>query len=90
MPSSSSRLICSCSKNSNTTIPAFRDLRLFLFSGPIIAHGREFASFFCEFSGWQTFKEMEVKGYLQKQASAEDGRVTYLTITDAGRALSAR
>lgn len=35
-------------------------------------------------------KDMEVKGYLQKQASAEDGRVTYLTITDADRALSAR
>ena len=38
----------------------------------------------------RTVKEMEAKGYLQKQASAEDGRVTYLTITDAGRALSAR
>ena len=71
-------------------IPAFCNVHDSLFSGPIIAHGREFASFFCEFSGWQTFKEMEVKGYLQKQASAEDGRVTYLTITDAGRALSAR
>lgn len=35
-------------------------------------------------------KEMEAKGYLQKQASAEDGRVTHLTITDAGRALSAQ
>ena len=35
-------------------------------------------------------KEMEAKGYLQKQASVEDGRVTYLTITDAGRALSAQ
>ena len=35
-------------------------------------------------------KDMEVKGYLQKQASPEDGRVTYLTITGAGRALSAR
>lgn len=35
-------------------------------------------------------KEMEAKGYLQKQVSAEDGRVTYLTITDAGRALSAQ
>ena len=29
----------------------------------------------------RTVKEMEAKGYLQKQASAEDGRVTYLTIT---------
>lgn len=35
-------------------------------------------------------KEMEAKGYLQKQVSAEDGRVTHLTITDAGRALSAQ
>lgn len=35
-------------------------------------------------------KEMEAKGYLQKQSSPEDGRVTYLTITDAGRALSAQ
>ena len=35
-------------------------------------------------------KEMEAKGYLKKRASAEDGRVTYLTITDAGRALSAQ
>ena len=35
-------------------------------------------------------KDMEAKGYLQKQASAEDGRVTYLTITGAGRALSAQ
>lgn len=38
----------------------------------------------------RTVKDMEVKGYLQKQASAEDGRVTYLTITGACRALSAR
>ena len=35
-------------------------------------------------------KEMEVKGYVQKQTSSEDGRVTYLTITSAGRALSAQ
>ena len=35
-------------------------------------------------------KEMEVKGYVQKQTSSEDGRVTYLTITGAGRALSAQ
>lgn len=35
-------------------------------------------------------KEMEAKGYLRKQSSPEDGRVTYLTITDAGRALSAQ
>ena len=33
-------------------------------------------------------KEMERKGYLQKQVSAEDGRVTYLLLTDAGRLLS--
>lgn len=36
----------------------------------------------------RTVKEMENDGYLQKAASAEDGRVTYLTITDAGRRLS--
>ena len=36
----------------------------------------------------RTVKEMERKGYLQKTASAEDGRVTYLTITEAGRKLS--
>lgn len=35
-------------------------------------------------------KEMEAKGHLQKQSSPEDGRVTYLNITDAGRALSAQ
>ena len=35
-------------------------------------------------------KEMEVKGYVQKQTSSEDGRVTYLTTTEAGRALSAQ
>ena len=36
----------------------------------------------------RTVKEMEAKGYLKKQASAEDGRVTYLSLTEAGRALS--
>ena len=36
----------------------------------------------------RTVKEMEAKGYLEKRASAEDGRVTYLSITEAGRALS--
>lgn len=36
----------------------------------------------------RTVKEMERKGYLQKTASEEDGRVTYLTITEAGRKLS--
>ena len=36
----------------------------------------------------RTVKVMERKGYLQKVASAEDGRVTYLTLTEAGRQLS--
>ena len=36
----------------------------------------------------RTVKEMELNGYLQKAASEEDGRITYLTITDAGRELS--
>lgn len=36
----------------------------------------------------RTVKEMERRGYLEKASSAEDGRVTYLTITDVGRALS--
>ena len=36
----------------------------------------------------RTVGEMEDKGYLQKSASAEDGRVTYLTITEQGRKLS--
>lgn len=36
----------------------------------------------------RTVREMEDKGYLQKSASEEDGRVTYLTVTDAGRKLS--
>lgn len=36
----------------------------------------------------RTVKEMTVKGYLTKTASEEDGRVTYLTITEAGRAIS--
>ena len=31
----------------------------------------------------RTVKEMEKKGYLQKTASEEDGRVTYLTVTEA-------
>ena len=33
-------------------------------------------------------KEMEAQGYLQKQVSAEDGRVTYLQLTAAGEQLS--
>lgn len=36
----------------------------------------------------RTVKEMEAGGYLQKTASTEDGRVTYLTITEAGKKLS--
>ena len=36
----------------------------------------------------RTVKEMEEKGYLKKQASTEDGRVTYLSVTEAGEALS--
>lgn len=36
----------------------------------------------------RTVKEMEVQGYLQKQVSAEDGRVTYLQLTAAGEQLS--
>lgn len=36
----------------------------------------------------RTVKEMEDKGYLQKIASDSDGRVTYLAITESGRALS--
>ena len=31
---------------------------------------------------------LEAKGYLKQEASPEDGRVTYLTITEAGRKLS--
>ncbi len=36
----------------------------------------------------RTVKEMETKGYLKKLASAEDGRVTYLSLTEEGKALS--
>ena len=36
----------------------------------------------------RTVKEMEAGGYLQKAASEEDGRITYLTITNAGKKLS--
>lgn len=36
----------------------------------------------------RTVTEMERAGYLEKRASEEDGRVTYLTITDVGKALS--
>lgn len=38
----------------------------------------------------RTVKEMEDRGLLQKNASDEDGRVTYLSITEAGKALSTR
>ncbi len=33
----------------------------------------------------RTVKEMETKGYLQKIASPDDGRVTYISITEEGR-----
>ena len=36
----------------------------------------------------RTVKEMEQKGYLKKTASPEDGRVTYLTLTETGQSLS--
>lgn len=36
----------------------------------------------------RTVKEMEAKGYLHKQVSVEDGRVTYLSLTEAGKQLS--
>ena len=36
----------------------------------------------------RTVKDMEAKGYVKKLASPEDGRVTYLTATEAGKALS--
>ena len=36
----------------------------------------------------RTVKEMESKGYLQKTTSHEDGRITYITITEEGMQLS--
>ncbi len=36
----------------------------------------------------RTVKEMEEKGYLRKIASPDDGRVTYIIITEAGKELS--
>lgn len=36
----------------------------------------------------RTVKEMESKGYLTKTTSKEDGRITYITITDKGEQLS--
>ena len=38
----------------------------------------------------RTVKEMEEKGYLRKIASPDDGRVTYISITKAGKELSQR
>lgn len=38
----------------------------------------------------RTVKEMESKGYLCKHTSASDGRITYVTITQAGKQLSRR
>ena len=38
----------------------------------------------------RTVKEMEKKGYLYKYDSAEDGRITYIAITEKGEALSDR
>lgn len=36
----------------------------------------------------RTVKEMESKGYLSKYASEEDGRITYISITQKGEQLS--
>ena len=36
----------------------------------------------------RTVKEMEDKGFLKKTTSDEDGRITYLSITEAGKKLS--
>ena len=36
----------------------------------------------------RTVKEMEKKGYLSKIASPDDGRVTYLSLTDHGKEIS--
>ncbi len=38
----------------------------------------------------RTVKDMETKGYLVKETSAEDGRVTYLSLSGKGRELSAK
>ena len=38
----------------------------------------------------RTVKEMEAKGYLCKQSSPDDGRITYLAMTQAGKELSGR
>ena len=36
----------------------------------------------------RTIKEMEKKGYLKKTSSPDDGRITYISVTKAGRELS--
>lgn len=36
----------------------------------------------------RTVKEMEAKGFLQKHSSSQDGRITYISITEAGKGLS--
>ena len=36
----------------------------------------------------RTVKEMEAKGYLRKIPSSEDGRITYISVTEAGEKLS--
>lgn len=36
----------------------------------------------------RTVKEMEAKGYLKKISSDEDGRITYIVVTDEGEKLS--
>lgn len=36
----------------------------------------------------RTIKDMETKGYVKKTVSSEDGRITYLSLTEDGRNLS--
>ena len=36
----------------------------------------------------KTVKEMQAKGYLDKAASREDGRITFVSVTEKGRQLS--
>lgn len=38
----------------------------------------------------RTIKEMEKKGYIRKEVSSEDGRVTYISATEAGEQLHQR
>ncbi len=35
----------------------------------------------------RTIKEMEAGGYLKKKASSDDGRITYISVTESGRKL---